>query len=82
VWSSGSEALAIAMEVTFRCGDGVRAVAAQDVGSETRELDKGFVHGRKESGCSRRSHRSTVEISQLRMRLIVYDGSSQVRCLK
>jgi hypothetical protein len=61
--SSGSEALPSGMEVTFRCGDGVRTVAAQDIGSETGELDKGLFHGREESGCSRRSHRSAVEIS-------------------
>jgi hypothetical protein len=28
--------------VTFRCGDGVGTVAAQDVGSQTGESDKGF----------------------------------------
>jgi hypothetical protein len=75
-----SEALASAMEVTFRCGDGIGTVAAQDVGSQTGELDKGFFHDREESRCSRGSvNCSTVKISQLRMRLIVNDGSSQVR---
>jgi hypothetical protein len=39
------------MEVTFRCGDGVGTVAAQDVSSQTGELDKGFFHGREEGRC-------------------------------